>query len=124
MKRISILLSILILMFVATNALAISKEAISGNVDSLVTMIDEGKAVTELKADAFEPYAFVIEADGKVLLHPSLTGKNLKEENLSAYTALMQATEKGVWVEYEYEGKTKHTYAKITKNNLIVGSGY
>ncbi len=66
MTHISILLSILVFMFVATNALATSKEAISGNVDYLVTMIDEGKAVTELKADAFQPYAFVMEADGKV----------------------------------------------------------
>ncbi len=124
MKRISLILSVLRVMVVATGAFAVNKEAISGNVDAIVTLIESGKDTSVLKADSVNPYAFVMEADGKMLVHPSLEGKNLKDAAPPVYTALMQANAEGVWVEYEWKGKTKHTYVKKTTNNLIVGSGY
>ncbi len=124
MKRISVVLSVLAVLFVVTGAWAINKTNISTNVDTIVTQIESGKDVSVIKPDTYEPYAFVMESDGKMLVHPSLSGESLKEKALPIYTALKKAKSDGVWVEYEWEGKTKHTYVKKTKTNLIVGSGY
>ena len=49
--------------------------------------------------DAFEPYAFIMQEDGKMLVHPSLTGENLMEKAPPVYQALMKANPEGVWVE-------------------------
>lgn len=98
--------------------------AISKNVDTIVAGIESGKKVTEYAPDAFEPYAFIMEENGKMLVHPSLTGESLAEKAPPVYQALLAATPEGIWVQYEWKGKTKHTYAKKTKDNLIVGSGY
>lgn len=38
--------------------------------------------------------------------------------------ALVKATPGGSWVDYEWQGKKKYTYAKKTKSGLIVASGY
>ena len=124
MKRIAFVLSLLAVFFLVTGAWAVDKDAISKNVDTIVAAIDGGKDAASYKADAFTPYAFILEEGGKLLVHPSLTGESLKEKAPPVYEALTKATPEGVWVEYEWKGKTKHTYAKKTKNNLIVGSGY
>jgi len=124
MKRIAFVLSLFAVFFLVTGAWAVEKDAISKNVDTIVAAIDGGKDAASYKADAFTPYAFILEEGGKLLVHPSLTGESLKEKAPPVYEALTKATPEGVWVEYEWKGKTKHTYAKKTKNNLIVGSGY
>ena len=124
MKRIAFVLSLFAVFFLVTGAWAVDKDAISKNVDTIVAAIDGGKDAASYKADAFTPYAFILEEGGKLLVHPSLTGESLKEKAPPVYEALTKATPEGVWVEYEWKGKTKHTYAKKTKNNLIVASGY
>lgn len=124
MRRIAVILSVFAVIFFVTGAWAVDKDAISKNVDAIVAGIEGGKDAAGFKADAYEPYAFIMEEGGKLLVHPSLVGESLKEKAPPVYDALTKATPEGVWVEYEWKGKTKHTYAKKTKNNLIVGSGY
>jgi signal transduction histidine kinase len=124
MRRIAMFLTLCSLIFMLTNANAVDEKAISKNVDAIVAGIESGQAPTVFKADAFEPYAFIMQEDGTMLVHPSLTGENLMDKALPVYQALMKANPDGVWVEYEWKGKMKHTYARKTKSNLIVGSGY
>lgn len=124
MKRFAFVLSLAAVFFLVTGAWAVDKDAISKNVDTIVAAVDGGKDAASYKADAFTPYAFILEEGGKLIVHPSLAGESLKEKAPPVYEALTKATPEGVWVEYEWKGKTKHTYAKKTKNNLIVGSGY
>jgi len=124
MKRFAVVLSLLAFFSVVTSAWAVDEALISKNVDEVVVAIENGDDIMAMKADAYEPYMFIMEENGKMLVHPSLAGESLKEKAPPVYTALMAATPEGVWVEYEWKGKTKHTYAKRTKDNLIVGSGY
>jgi len=125
MKRFVFALSLLSVLCFATASLAtVDEVAISDNVNAIVAGIDQGQDVMSFKADAYEPYAFIMEEDGKMLVHPTLSGESLKEKAPPVYEALLKATPEGVWVEYEWQGKTKHTFARKTKNNLIVGSGY
>jgi len=125
MKKLAAIFSLFsVLVFVSAGYSAVDEAAISSNVDTIVAAIDSGKDASEFKADAYQPYAFIMEEGGKMLVHPSLTGESLKEKAPPVYQALMNATPAGVWVEYEWQGKMKHTYAKKTSSNLIVGSGY
>lgn len=126
MKKTAVFLSLVSVLFFVTSALAsdVDKDAISNNVNTIVAEIDGGQDATTFKADATDPYAFILEEDGKLLVHPSLAGSSLKEKAPPVYDALLKATPEGVWVQYEWKGKTKNTYAKKTKTNLIVGSGY
>jgi len=125
MKRFVFALSLLsVLCFAAASLATVNEAAISDNVNAIVAGIDQGQDVMSFKADAYEPYAFIMEEDGTLLVHPTLSGESLKEKAPPVYEALMKATPEGVWVEYEWQGKTKHTFAKKTKGNLIVGSGY
>lgn len=123
MKRLAFCVSLFAVFFLVAGAWAADEAAISKNVDTIVANIEGGKAATGFKADAYEPYAFIMEESGKLLVHPSLTGESLKEKAPPVYEALTQATPEGVWVEYEWKGKMKHTYAKKVQG-LIVGSGY
>lgn len=124
MKRLAVILSMLSILFVVSGALAVDKMAISKNVDDIVAAIDEGKDSTSFTADAYDPYVFILEEGGKLLVHPSLQGESLKEKAGPVYEALVAADPNGGWIEYEWKGKMKNTYAKRTKDNLIVGSGY
>ena len=124
MKRLATVLSLLAIFCFVSGAWAVDKAAISVNVDAIAAGIDSGKDATSYKAEDTDPYAFILEEGGKLLVHPSLAGESLKEKAPPVYDALVQATAEGVWVQYEWKGKTKNTYAKKTKNNLIVGSGY
>lgn len=124
MKRLMLVLSFFAVLFVVAGAWAADKAAITHNVDAIVVGIDGGKAALDFKADAYDPYAFIMEDGGMLLVHPTLAGSNLKEKAPPAYAAVIQATPEGTWVKYEWKGKEKNTYAKRTKSNLIVGSGY
>lgn len=127
MKRQAILMSLLAVFLFTTGAFAaVDKEAISANVDAIVTMIDSGTDANTIKADDVQPYAFIMEDNGKMLVHPSLIGTDYSQEEklIPIYNALKMASVEGNWVQYEWKGKTKNAYVKKTKNNLIVGSGY
>ena len=120
-------LVLLIGLFLTTGAMAeVDKAAIQKQVDEIVTAIDGGKTAADFKdAAKREPYyVFIMQEDGKLLVHPSLEGKSLKEEAEVVYNAVVKATSGGSWVQYEWKGKMKHTYVKKTKSGLIVGSGY
>jgi hypothetical protein len=124
MKRLALVLSLLAVLFVVAGAWALDKTAISNNVDTIVAGIESGQKITAFKVDAYNPYAFIMEENGNMLVHPTLVGKSLKEVAPPVYEALMHASAEGAWVQYEWKGKEKNTYAKKTKSNLIVGSGY
>lgn len=124
MKRLLVLISMVALTLLATQAFSADREAISKNVDAMVAAIDGGKAATDYAPDAYTPYAFIMDANGMLLVHPKLAGKDLKEVAKPIYDALQAATPAGVWVQYQWDGKEKNTYAKKTKNNLTVASGY
>jgi hypothetical protein len=124
MKRIAAILSMLSLFFIVTGALATDKVAISTNVENIVAELDAGAAAASFKSDAYDPYVFIMEEEGKLLVHPSLQGESLKEKALPVYQALVAADPTGVWIQYEWKDKIKNTFAKRSKNNLIVASGY
>ncbi|MDX9834241.1 MAG: hypothetical protein RBT36_03400 [Desulfobulbus sp.] len=124
MKRLMVMLTLVAVALFATQAFAADKEAISKNVDAVVAAINGGKDAASFAADAYTPYAFIMEADGKLIVHPTLDGKDLKVEGMPIYEAIMAATPQGEWVTYQWADKEKNTYIKRTNNNLIVGSGY
>lgn len=125
MKKIAILA--MVVMFgvcLSLNALAADKAAIQKNVDGIVAEIDGGKAAADFKADAYTPYAFIMEESGNMIVHPTLAGQSLKEKAAPVFDAIIVATPAGSWVDYEWQGAQKHSYVKKTKSGLIVGSGY
>ena len=105
---------------------AVDKAAIQKQVDEIVAAIDGGKKAEDFTdaAKRQPSYVFIMEKSGKLLVHPSLAGQNLKEKAEPAYNACVKATPAGVWVDYVWQGSQKHTYVRMTKNGLIVGSGY
>jgi hypothetical protein len=105
---------------------AADKDAIKAKVDEIAVAIEGGKPVSDF-ADAakLKPhYVYIMEESGKLLVHPSLTGENLKEKAAPAYDAVVQATIEGNWVKYEWQDKEKNAYVRKTKTGVIVGSGY
>lgn len=123
MKRVALVLMLTLACF-ATSSFAADKEAIQGNVDEIVAAIDGGKDAASFTPDAYSPYAFIMEQKGDLVVHPSLSGQDLKEKAMPIYLALQGAGSEGKWITYEWKGEQKNTYVKMTKNNLIVGSGY
>ncbi len=124
MKRVLFVLVMVALSCFATQVLAADQAAISKNVDEIVAAIDNGKEASSYAADAYTPYAFIMQKDGMMIVHPTLAGEDLKAKAMPIYEALQGATPEGVWLKYEWQGKEKNTYAKTTKNDLIVASGY
>jgi len=124
MKRLLVMLSMAAVFLFSTQAFCADQAAITKNVDEVVAAINGGKNAASYAPDSFTPYVFIMEADGKLIVHPTLAGKDLKIEAMPIYDAIKAATPVGAWVKYEWTGKEKNTYAKRTKNNLIVGSGY
>lgn len=124
MKKFAAALSFFTVFCLVLPVFAVDKAAVSNNVDAIVQAIEAGQDITGLKAETMKPYAFIMKEDGQMLVHPTLAGKNLKEAAEPVYNALLEATPEGVWVEYEWKGKQKNTFARKTATNLIVGSGY
>ncbi len=124
MKRIMVMLSMVAVVLFATHAFSADQEAISKNVNEVVAAINGGKGAASFAPDAYTPYAFIMEAEGKLIVHPTLAGKDLKVEGMPIYEAIKAATPQGSWVKYIWKDKEKNTYVKRTSNNLIVGSGY
>ena len=123
MRRIAALLSLLAILLTAAPLLAADEATIKKQVDDMVEAINNGKPPASYTADAYQPYAFIMEANGLLLVHPYLAGESLPEKAAPIYQALQQATTEGIWVEYFWKGAQKHTYVRRTKDNLIVGSG-
>jgi hypothetical protein len=125
MKKITIMAVVFLLgICLAANGLAADKAAIQKNVDGIVSEIDGGKAAADFNAGDYDPYAFIMEESGNMIVHPSLAGESLKEKAGPVYDALIVATPDGTWVDYEWKGAMKHSYVKKTASGLIVGSGY
>ena len=126
MKRILLgCLALIMALLLVQNVYAADKDAIKKQVDEIVVAIDGGKKADDF-ADAAkkDPYVFILGANDILLVHPSLVGQNLKEKAEPIYVAVIKGTPDGTWVEYEWQGKLKHTYVRKTKSNMIVGSGY
>ena len=105
---------------------AADKDAIKAQVDEIAIAIEGGKPVSDF-ADAAKRtphYVYIIEENGKILVHPKLVGESLKEKAAPAYDAVVQATLDGNWVTYQWDGKEKNAYVRKTKTGVIVGSGY
>ncbi len=128
MKKVALTCLVFLMgILLTTSALsAADKAAIQKQVDEIVAAIDGGKTAADFKdAAKREPYyVFIMQENGSLLVHPSLEGQSLKEKAAVVYNAVVKATPAGTWVDYEWQGKMKHTYAKRTKSGLIVGSGY
>lgn len=124
MKHLIAVTTLVVLTCFATVAFSGDKSIISKNVDEVVAAIDGGKDATSFAADAYEPYVFIMKADGMLVVHPTLAGQDLKEKAMTIYDSLKGATSEGSWVKYEWKGKEKNTYTKRTKNDFIVSSGY
>lgn len=102
-----------------------NRDAIKKRVDEIVTGINSGKTAADFTSAAKEdPYVFIMKTDGTMLVHPMMTGQNIKAGMEPIYNALSKADANGTWVTYEWQGKTKNTYVRETKDGLIVGSGY
>ena len=116
-------LSVAIVGFAAATA---DRDAIKKQVDEIVMAMNGGKKAADFTdAAKKEPYyVFVMEENGNMVVHPSLAGQNIKEKMAPVYAALAKATADGAWVDYEWQGKMKHSYVRKTKDNMIVGSGY
>jgi hypothetical protein len=123
MKRFSVILPLVVFFLLATGLSAADKTTIKRNVDEIVAAINNGKAATSYAADAYTPYAFIMEENGKLIVHPNLKGEYLLEKAAPIYEALQQATPEGRWVTYFWKGTEKHTYVRKTNSNLTVGSG-
>lgn len=127
MKRVAIIsLALIVGLCLATGAFAADKAAIKKQVDDIVVAIDGGKKAEDFKSAAQNKpyYVFIMEEGGNCLVHPSLVGQSLKEKAGPVYIELIKATADGVWVDYVWKEKQKHTYVRKTKSGLIVGSGY
>ncbi len=102
-----------------------NRDAIKKRVDEIATGINSGKTAADFTSAAKEdPYVLIMKRDGTMLVHPTVTGQNIWVGMEAIYNALSKADANGTWVSYEWQGKTKNTYVRETKDGLIVGSGY
>jgi len=108
----------------SVGAFAADKNLIKKNVDDIVASINKGKAADSFNADDYTPYAFIMKKNGTLVVHPSLAGESLKKKAPPVYEALRNSKSTGVWVDYIWKEKKKHSYVKTTVGGLIVGSGY
>jgi hypothetical protein len=101
------------------------KDVVKKQVDEIVDAIDAGKKAEDF-ADAAQkdPYVFIMEAEGKLVVHPTLVGESLKEKAGPVYDEVAKGTPEGAYVRYEWAGAKKCTYSRKTQSGLIVGSGY
>ncbi len=101
------------------------KDVVKKKVDDIVAALDAGKKPEDFASAAQEdPYVFIMQADGKLLVHPTLQGESLKEKAGPVYDEVAKGTEEGVYVRYQWAGANKCTYSRRTKSGLIVGCGY
>lgn len=101
------------------------KDLVKKQVDEIVVAIDGGKSPEDFAAAAQkDPYVFVMKEDGTLVVHPTLSGQNLKDKAAPVFDEVAKGTEEGAYVRYEWAGAKKCTYSRKTKTGLIVGCGY
>lgn len=112
-------------LFVCAEAVAVEveKSVIKRNVDSVVRAINSGSGARSFSSEAYAPYIFIMDTNGKLIVHPYLAGEYLQEKARPIYNALRRATSEGIWVTYHWKGVSKESYVRKTNNNLTVGSG-
>lgn len=128
MKRVSLSLVLIALFLLVAGCQAadekpLDESAIKRHVDKVVEAINNGTPAVSFAADAYEPYVFIMEGSGTLIVHPYLQDEDLPEKAAPIYQALQPATTEGHWVGYLWKGAKKHTYVRRTNSNLIVGSG-
>lgn len=101
------------------------KDIVKKQVDEIVAGINGGKKAEDF-ADAAhkDPYVFIMEEAGKLLVHPTLVGQSLKEKAEVVYNEVAKGTPEGAYVRYEWAGANKCTYSRKTQSGLIVGCGF
>ena len=124
MNRQPFFLLLMLALFFVANVLAEDKISAEKNVSEMIALLDSGREATSIAPDAFTPYVFVMDQDGRLLVHPTLSGEDLKEKARPIYDILQQATPEGMWVEYSWKGKDKRTFIKRYQGRFIVASGY
>jgi hypothetical protein len=124
MNRQPFILLLMAAFFFVANVMAEDRIAIEKNVNELIAAIEDGRDPSSVASDAFTPYVFVMDLGGRLLVHPTLAGEDLKERAKPIYEALLQATPDGLWVKYTWLGKEKFTFAKRCCEDLIIASGY
>lgn len=126
MKRLLFVSLVLVLGLIMTgSALCADRDAIKKQVDDIVVAMNGGKAAADFAGAAKnDPYVFIMETGGKLLVHPSLVNENLKEKAEPVFNEVAKGTPEGLWVDYTWKEKMKHTYVRKTAGGLIVGSGY
>ncbi|MEE4356383.1 MAG: cache domain-containing protein [Desulfococcaceae bacterium] len=101
------------------------KDIVKKQVDEIVSAIDGGKKADDFaNAAAKDPYVFIMEENGNLLVHPTLAGESLKEKAEPVYNEVVKGTAGGDYVKYEWAGAKKVTYSRKTAGGLFVGSGY
>lgn len=124
-KALTICLAMVVGICLSTFAMAANEGTIKGNVDGITEGIDGGKTPTDYKPGDYDPYVFIMEKSGTMVVHPSKQGQSLNTDEFKpVYDALVQSTPDGLWVEYKWAGADKKTYVRTTADGLIVGSGY
>ncbi len=108
----------------ATYSFAANKKAIEKAVSSVTIEGVYNAKACEAKAPE-GLYIFVMEMNGKLLIHPSKDAiKDLSTPKYKViYDELIKATSDGVWVQYQWKGKEKNTFVKKA-GIKIVGCGY
>ena len=124
MKHLLFFLTMLLLFALTAPVWANDRKLVKQRVDAMVEAINKGKPATDFAADTYTPYVFIMEASGKLLVHPYLQEEYLPEKAAPIYEVLQQATQEGIWVQYLWKGAEKTSYVRRTNNNLILGSGY
>ncbi|MGW8188629.1 MAG: hypothetical protein ACWGNK_15225 [Desulfobacterales bacterium] len=127
MKKYALMMVVMVMgLALAAGVFAADKAAIEKQVNDIVMAIDSGKMASDFESAAQNKpyYVYIMEKDGKLLVHPTLEGKNLKEAAMPVYEAVSKATKDGTWVKYEWNGAEKNAYVRETDNDEIVGSGY
>ena len=107
-------------------ASAADKAAIKAQVDEIAVAIEGGKPASDFAEAANRKpyYIYIMEENGNMLVHPTLTGENLKVKAAPVFDAVVQATMEGTWVKYQWNNAEKNAYVRKTKTGVIVGSGY
>ncbi len=101
------------------------KDLVKKQVDEIVVGLDGGKKPEDFAAAAkMDPYVFVMEGAGTLLVHPTLVGQSLKEKAEIVYNEVAKGTPEGTYVHYEWAGAKKCTYSRKTNSGLIVGCGF
>lgn len=125
MKKVIVVFSVLVMALAfTTSCFAADRAAIEKGVAGVVMAgFFNEKSCKDKAPEGL--YIFIMEENGKLLVHPKKDAiKDLSSPKYKViYDELIKATEKGVWVQYQWGGKEKNTFVQ-RKKGKIVGCGY